>query len=50
VADTFDAIPCQPTFFQADGVHLNSLGHMVLSLFLSELPCVMELRQESTVA
>jgi len=50
VADTFDAIPHHPTFFQADGVHLNSLGHLVLSLFLSELPCVMELRQESTVA
>lgn len=50
VADTFDAIPRHPTFFQADGVHLNSLGHMVLSLFLSELPCVMELHPESTVA
>ncbi len=50
VADTFDAIPRHPTFFQVDGVHLNSLGHMVLSLFLSELPCVMELHQESPVA
>lgn len=49
VADTFDAIPRHPTFFQADGVHLNSLGHMVLSLFLSELPCVMELHREPTV-
>lgn len=46
VADTFDAIPKHPAFFQADGVHLNSLGHMVLALFLSELPCVVDLHRD----
>ncbi|GAB4014676.1 SGNH/GDSL hydrolase family protein [Spirosoma koreense] len=38
VADTFEAVPCQQPYFLADGVHLNSLGHMVVALFLSELP------------
>jgi hypothetical protein len=37
VADTFAAIPRHPAYFLADGVHLNSLGHTVLGLFLSEL-------------
>lgn len=38
VADTFDAVPLQKAYFLADGVHLNSLGHMVVALYLSELP------------
>ena len=38
VADTFDAVPRQKAYFLADGVHLNSLGHMVIALYLSELP------------
>ncbi|GEM_PF-6123768 len=46
VADSFDAIPRHPAFFLADGVHLNSLGHMVLALFLSELPGVVDRHRE----
>ena len=38
VADTFEAVPCQKTYFLADGVHLNSLGHIIMALYLSELP------------
>lgn len=38
VADTFEAVPRQKTYFLADGVHLNSLGHIVVALYLSELP------------
>ncbi|SFE20028.1 SGNH/GDSL hydrolase family protein [Spirosoma endophyticum] len=38
VADTFDAVPRQKAYFLADGVHLNSLGHMIIALYLSELP------------
>ncbi|GAB4041724.1 hypothetical protein [Spirosoma jeollabukense] len=40
VADTFNAVPRQKAYFLADGVHLNSLGHMVIALFLSELPLI----------
>jgi hypothetical protein len=46
VADSFDAIPRHPAFFLADGAHLNSLGHMVLALFLSELPGVVDRHRE----
>ena len=38
IADTFDAVPRQKAYFLADGVHLNSLGHMIIALYLSELP------------
>lgn len=38
VADTFRAVPPQPNFFLPDDVHLNSLGHLLVATYLSELP------------
>ncbi len=38
VVDTFGAIPRYPSYFLADGVHLNSTGHLKIALRLHELP------------
>lgn len=36
--DTFGAIPRYPSYFLADGIHLNGTGHLKVALRLHELP------------
>ena len=38
VVDTFSAIPRYPSYFLADGIHLNQTGHLKVALRLHELP------------
>lgn len=38
LVDTFGAVPRKKSYFLADGVHLNRLGHLVVALCLSEFP------------
>ena len=46
VVDTFGAIPRQKSYFLADGVHLNSVGHLKVALCLHELSMLTNLFNE----